>query len=63
MRFREQQQNQILRQHQPMMPGQIGQFNNLRRSMIPPNLQKTALQNNNLLGSFFLFLVEKKFGC
>lgn len=48
MRFREQQQNQILRQHQPMMPGQIGQFNNLRRSMIPPNLQKTALQNNNL---------------
>lgn len=44
MRLREQQQNQLLRQ-QPMMPGQVPL--NMRRSgMVPPNLQKTVLQNN-----------------
>lgn len=46
MRLREQQSNQLLR-HQPMMPGQMGQMNNIRRNgMVPPNLQKTVLQNN-----------------
>ncbi|KAJ5698215.1 Transcriptional activator somA [Penicillium macrosclerotiorum] len=42
MRLREQQHNQLLRQ-QPMMPGQMPL--NMRRNMVPPNLQKTAMQN------------------
>ena len=41
MRMREQHHNQLLRQ-QPMMPGQL----NIRRNGVPPNLQKTVLQNN-----------------
>lgn len=48
MRMREQQQNPLFR-HQPMgiMPGQMGQLNNMRRNgVVPPNLQKTVLQNN-----------------
>ena len=46
MRLREQQQNQLLRQ-QPLMQGQIGQLNmRARNGMVPPNLQKTVLQNN-----------------
>lgn len=45
MRLRESQQNPLLRP-QPMVPGQIGQLNNMRRNMVPPNLQKTVLQNN-----------------
>lgn len=46
MRFKEQQQqNQLLRQP-PMMPAQIGQLGNIRR--IPPNLQKSVLQNNGM---------------
>ncbi|OJJ48087.1 hypothetical protein ASPZODRAFT_62484 [Penicilliopsis zonata CBS 506.65] len=44
MRMREQQQNHMLRQ--PMMPGQMGQLNNMRRPGMIPNLQKTVLQNN-----------------
>lgn len=44
MRLREQQQNQLLRQ-QPMMPGQVP-LNMRRGGMVPPNLQKTVLQNN-----------------
>lgn len=43
MRIREQQHNNFLRQ-QPMMPGQMG--NMRRNTMVPPNLQKTVLQNN-----------------
>lgn len=45
MRLREQQHNQLMRQ-QPMMPGQVPL--NMRRNggMVPPNLQKTVLQNN-----------------
>lgn len=45
MRLREQQHNQLMRQ-QPMMPGQMPL--NVRRTggMVPPNLQKTVLQNN-----------------
>ncbi|KKK19836.1 cAMP-dependent protein [Aspergillus rambellii] len=47
MRFREQQHNQLLRNPQQMMPGQMNQLNNMRRNgMVPPNLQKTVLQNN-----------------
>lgn len=44
MRIREQQQGQF-RHQQPMMPGQMA---NMRRQngMVPPNLQKTVLQNN-----------------
>ncbi|KAJ5528606.1 hypothetical protein N7527_001999 [Penicillium freii] len=44
MRLREQHHNQFMRQ-QPMMPGQM---NPIRRQngMVPPNLQKTVLQNN-----------------
>lgn len=46
MRLREQQQNQLLRQ-QPLMPGQMGPVNMRRpNGMVPPNLQKTVLQNN-----------------
>lgn len=46
MRLRESQQNPLLRP-QPMMPGQMNQLNNIRRNnMVPPNLQKTVLQNN-----------------
>ncbi|XHG09127.1 hypothetical protein AWENTII_012207 [Aspergillus wentii] len=45
MRLREQQHNQLLRQ-QPMMAGQMGQLNMRRNNMVPPNLQKTVLQNN-----------------
>jgi hypothetical protein len=43
--MREQQHNQFMRQ-QPMMPA--AQMNQLRRQngMVPPNLQKTVLQNN-----------------
>ncbi|KAF9883113.1 hypothetical protein FE257_004092 [Aspergillus nanangensis] len=44
MRMREQQHNQLLRQ--PMMPNQMRQMNMNRNGMIPPNLQKTVLQNN-----------------
>jgi hypothetical protein len=45
MRVREQQQNQLMRQ-QPMMPGQMP-LNMRRNGMhpVPPNLQKTVLQN------------------
>ncbi|KAJ5580163.1 uncharacterized protein N7459_006148 [Penicillium hispanicum] len=47
MRIREQQQNQILRQQQPLMPGQMNPLNMRRpNGMVPPNLQKTVLQNN-----------------
>lgn len=47
MRIREQQQNQMFRNQQQMMPGQMGRLNNMRgNGMIPANLQKTALQNN-----------------
>ncbi|KAL2824758.1 hypothetical protein BDW59DRAFT_82141 [Aspergillus cavernicola] len=48
MRIREQQQNQMLRNQQQMMPGQIGRLNNIRggNGMVPANLQKTVLQNN-----------------
>ena len=45
MRMREQQHNQMMRQ-QPMMPGQVPL--GVRRSangMVPPNLQKAALNN------------------
>lgn len=45
MRAREQQHNQLMRQ-QPMMPGQMPL--GVRRAgngMVPPNLQKTALNN------------------
>ncbi|CAK40968.1 uncharacterized protein An12g00390 [Aspergillus niger] len=45
MRLREQHQNQLLRQ-QPLMNGQMGQMNIRRNGMVPPNLQKTVLQNN-----------------
>lgn len=46
MRLRESQQNPLLRP-QPMIPGQMNQLNNIRRNnMVPPNLQKTVLQNN-----------------
>ncbi|KAJ5096293.1 hypothetical protein NUU61_005649 [Penicillium alfredii] len=46
MRMREQQHNQLLRQ-QPLMPGQMGPLNMRgRNGMVPPNLQKTVLQNN-----------------
>lgn len=44
MRLREQQQNQLLRQ-QPLMAGQVP-LNMRRNGMVPPNLQKTVLQNN-----------------
>ncbi|KAJ5806914.1 hypothetical protein N7474_010506 [Penicillium riverlandense] len=48
MRMREQQHNQLLRQ-QPMMPGQMNPMNmRPRNGMVPPNLQKTVLQNNSL---------------
>ncbi|KAL4930546.1 putative cAMP-dependent protein kinase pathway protein (Som1) [Aspergillus undulatus] len=47
MRMREQHQNQMFRNPQQMMPGQMGRFNNMRANgMVPPNLQKTAMQNN-----------------
>jgi len=49
MRLREQQQNQLLRQ-QPMIPGQMGQLGMRRNGMVPPNLQKTVLQNNMYAG-------------
>jgi hypothetical protein len=45
MRIREQQHNQLMRQ-QPMMPGQMPL--GVRRGgngMVPPNLQKAALNN------------------
>ena len=45
MRIREQQHNQLMRQ-QPMMPGQVPL--GVRRGgngMVPPNLQKAALNN------------------
>jgi hypothetical protein len=45
MRMREQQHNQLMRQ-QPMMPGQVPL--GVRRGgngMVPPNLQKAALNN------------------
>ena len=46
MRIREQQQSQLLR-NQPLMPGQMGPLNmRARNGMVPPNLQKTVLQNN-----------------
>ncbi|PWY77124.1 hypothetical protein BO70DRAFT_294905 [Aspergillus heteromorphus CBS 117.55] len=45
MRLREQHQSQLLRQ-QPLMPGQMGQMNMRRPGLVPPNLQKTVLQNN-----------------
>ncbi|PYI04495.1 hypothetical protein BO78DRAFT_170880 [Aspergillus sclerotiicarbonarius CBS 121057] len=45
MRLREQQQNHLLRQ-QPLIPGQMAQMNMRRNGMVPPNLQKTVLQNN-----------------
>lgn len=50
MRIREQQHNQLMRQ-QPMMPGQVPL--GVRRGgngMVPPNLQKAAL-NNGLYAS------------
>ncbi|KAL4801913.1 hypothetical protein BDV18DRAFT_67926 [Aspergillus unguis] len=47
MRLREQQNNQMFRNQQQMMPGQMGRLNNMRgNGMIPGNLQKTVLQNN-----------------
>ncbi|KAL4792726.1 hypothetical protein BDV19DRAFT_246658 [Aspergillus venezuelensis] len=48
MRMREQQQqNQMFRNPQQMMPGQMGRLNNMRgNGMVPANLQKTAMQNN-----------------
>ncbi|KAL4917081.1 hypothetical protein BDW62DRAFT_218318 [Aspergillus aurantiobrunneus] len=47
MRIREQQQNQMFRNQQQMMPGQMGRLNNMRgNGMVPANLQKTVLQNN-----------------
>ncbi|KAL4972725.1 hypothetical protein BDW66DRAFT_116473 [Aspergillus desertorum] len=47
MRIREQQQNQMFRNQQQMMPGQMGRLNNMRgNGMVPPNLQKAVLQNN-----------------
>jgi hypothetical protein len=45
MRLREQQHNQFMRQ-QPMMPGQMNQLRRQNGGMVPPNLQKTVLQNN-----------------
>ncbi|KXG51891.1 LisH dimerization motif, subgroup [Penicillium griseofulvum] len=45
MRLREQQHNQFMRQ-QPMMPGQMNQIRRQNGGMVPPNLQKTVLQNN-----------------
>ena len=47
MRIREQQQSQMFRNQQQMMPGQMGRLNNMRgNGMVPPNLQKAVLQNN-----------------
>ncbi|KAL5339291.1 hypothetical protein BJX70DRAFT_397902 [Aspergillus crustosus] len=47
MRIREQQQNQMFRNQQQMMPGQMGRLNNMRgNGMVPANIQKTVLQNN-----------------
>jgi hypothetical protein len=46
MRIREQQHNQLMRQQQPMMAGQVPL--GVRRGgngMVPPNLQKAALNN------------------
>jgi hypothetical protein len=51
MRIREQQHNQLMRQQQPMMAGQVPL--GVRRGgngMVPPNLQKAAL-NNGLYAS------------
>ncbi|KAJ5757083.1 uncharacterized protein N7511_007265 [Penicillium nucicola] len=45
MRLREQQHNQFMRQ-QPMMPAQLNQLRRQNGGMVPPNLQKTVLQNN-----------------
>ena len=40
-----------------MMPGQMGQMNNIRRNgMVPPNLQKTVLQNNTS-GLYVIYLL------
>ncbi|KAL3472439.1 hypothetical protein BJX99DRAFT_249687 [Aspergillus californicus] len=48
MRFREQQQNQMFRNQQQMIPGQMNRLNNMRggNGIVPGNLQKTVLQNN-----------------
>ncbi|KAG2419818.1 hypothetical protein HFD88_004614 [Aspergillus terreus] len=45
MRLREQQHSQLLRQP-PMMPAQMRQLNMRGNAMVPPNLQKSVLQNN-----------------
>jgi hypothetical protein len=47
MRLREQQQNQIFRNQQQMIPGQMGRLNNMRgNGMMPATLQQKAMQNN-----------------
>ncbi|RDW61256.1 putative cAMP-dependent protein kinase pathway protein (Som1) [Aspergillus mulundensis] len=47
MRLREQQQNNMYRNPQQMMPGQMGRLNNMRgNGIVPNNLQKAVLQNN-----------------
>lgn len=47
MRLREQQHNNQMLRNQPMMPGQMNPLNmRARNGMVPPNLQKTVLQNN-----------------
>lgn len=47
MRLREQQHNNQMLRNQPMMPNQMNQLNmRARNGMVPPNLQKTVLQNN-----------------
>ncbi|KAJ0420431.1 hypothetical protein BJY00DRAFT_323899 [Aspergillus carlsbadensis] len=47
MRLREQQQNQIFRNQQQMIPGQMGRLNNMRgNGMMPATLQHKAMQNN-----------------
>lgn len=60
MRAREQQHNQLMRQ-QPMMPGQMPL--GVRRAgngMVPPNLQKAAL-NNGLYAPPLVYLCATLF--
>jgi hypothetical protein len=54
MRLREQQQNQIFRNQQQMIPGQMGRLNNMRgNGMMPATLQQKAMQNNT--GGLYAF--------
>lgn len=54
MRMKEQQQAQVFRNPNQMIPGQMGRLTNMRgNGVVPPNLQKTVLQNNT--GGLYVF--------